>query len=177
MQSQSKLMGQNASTLLLRCTTETQQRPSSCTTSLKRSALGSLCPSAADAQPSLEKAKAWVKELQRQANPNIVIALVGNKLDLVGAADPSEPAEEEEEAPKDDQEAEEEDADEETDERPMATKSKSDDLRQVSTAEAEAYAKESGLLFFEASAKTGQNVNELFTEIGPLARRTSEAPN
>ena len=31
---------------------------------------------------SLEKAKTWVKELQRQANPNIVIALCGNKLDL-----------------------------------------------------------------------------------------------
>lgn len=30
----------------------------------------------------MEKAKAWVKELQRQANPNIVIALVGNKIDL-----------------------------------------------------------------------------------------------
>lgn len=42
----------------------------------------------------------------------------------------------------------------------------SDDLRQVSTAEAEAYAKESRLLFFEASAKTGQNVGEVFTEIG-----------
>jgi Ras-related protein Rab-5C len=28
----------------------------------------------------LEKAKAWVNELQRQANPNIVIALVGNKV-------------------------------------------------------------------------------------------------
>ncbi|KAJ3278078.1 Ras- protein Rab-5B, partial [Rhizoclosmatium sp. JEL0117] len=33
-------------------------------------------------QASLEKAKSWVKELQRQANPNIIIALVGNKLDL-----------------------------------------------------------------------------------------------
>lgn len=32
---------------------------------------------------SLDKAKSWVKELQRQANPNIVIALAGNKLDLV----------------------------------------------------------------------------------------------
>ena len=32
---------------------------------------------------SLEKAKTWVKELQRQANPNIVIALAGNKIDLV----------------------------------------------------------------------------------------------
>src|SRR6266511_4596570 len=32
---------------------------------------------------SFEKAKSWVRELQRQANPNIVIALVGNKIDLV----------------------------------------------------------------------------------------------
>merc|ERR1712000_233655 len=32
---------------------------------------------------SLDKAKAWVKELQRQANENIIIALAGNKLDLV----------------------------------------------------------------------------------------------
>lgn len=28
------------------------------------------------------RAKNWVKELQRQANPNIVIALAGNKADL-----------------------------------------------------------------------------------------------
>jgi GTPase SAR1 family protein len=28
------------------------------------------------------KAQTWIKELQRQANPNIVIALAGNKLDL-----------------------------------------------------------------------------------------------
>ncbi|CDS13562.1 hypothetical protein LRAMOSA05738 [Lichtheimia ramosa] len=32
---------------------------------------------------TLEKAKSWVKELQRQANSSIVIALAGNKLDLV----------------------------------------------------------------------------------------------
>jgi GTPase SAR1 family protein len=34
-------------------------------------------------QDSFERAKTWVKELQRQGNPNIVIALAGNKLDLV----------------------------------------------------------------------------------------------
>ena len=32
---------------------------------------------------SFDKAKQWVKELQRQASPTIVIALVGNKVDLV----------------------------------------------------------------------------------------------
>jgi len=31
---------------------------------------------------SLEKARAWVRELQRQADPSIVIALCGNKTDL-----------------------------------------------------------------------------------------------
>ncbi|KAK4686042.1 hypothetical protein P7C73_g4093, partial [Tremellales sp. Uapishka_1] len=109
---------------------------------------------------SLEKAKAWVKELQRQANPNIVIALVGNKLDLV--AEPStvtEPIE----TPETDGETEEDD--ESTPSPPAATPTSSDDLRQVSTAEAEAYAKECNLLFFEASAKTGLNVGEVFTEI------------
>jgi Ras-related protein Rab-5C len=74
-------------------------------------------------QTSLERAKAWVKELQRQANPNIVIALVGNKLDLASS-------------------------------------------REVSIAEASAYAKECNLLFLEASAKTGENVVDCFTDIG-----------
>jgi len=75
---------------------------------------------------SLDKAKSWVKELQRQANENIIIALAGNKVDVVN-------------------------------EYP--------DKRAVPTAEAEAYAKEAGLLFFETSAKTSTNVRELFTAI------------
>lgn len=78
------------------------------------------------AQASLDKAKAWVKELQRQANENIIIALAGNKLDLVT-------------------------------EQP--------DKRAVSTEDAQAYANEANLLFFETSAKTAENVKELFTAI------------
>ena len=31
---------------------------------------------------SFEKAKQWIQELKRQGNPGIVMALVGNKLDL-----------------------------------------------------------------------------------------------
>ena len=77
-------------------------------------------------QSSLDKAKSWVKELQRQANENIIIALAGNKLDLVT-------------------------------EQP--------DKRAVPTADAEAYAREANLLFFETSAKTAENVKELFTGI------------
>lgn len=72
---------------------------------------------------SLDKAKAWVKELQRQANENIVIALAGNKLDLASSK------------------------------------------RAIETRDAEDYAKQAGLLFFETSAKTAENVKELFTAI------------
>ncbi|CAJ2499917.1 Uu.00g027700.m01.CDS01 [Anthostomella pinea] len=95
---------------------------------------------------SLDKAKAWVKELQRQANENIIIALAGNKLDLVT-------------------------------EQP--------DKRAVTTADAEAYANEAGLLFFETSAKTAENVKELFTAIakklpldqaGPRHTRPGQRP-
>lgn len=97
-------------------------------------------------QSSLDKAKAWVKELQRQANENLIIALAGNKLDLV------------------------------TD---------SPDKRAVATVDAEAYAKEANLLFFETSAKTAENVKELFTAIakklpidqaGPRGMRTGPRP-
>lgn len=67
-----------------------------------------------------------MKELQRQANENIIIALAGNKLDLV---------------------------------------TESPDKRAIPTADAEQYAKEAGLLFFETSAKTAENVQSLFTAI------------
>jgi Ras-related protein Rab-5C len=71
---------------------------------------------------SLERSKAWVKELQHRAADGIIIGLAGNKLDL-------------------------------------------EDKREVPTEEARAYAEEAGLLFFETSALTGENVLELFTEI------------
>lgn len=83
---------------------------------------------------SFEKAKLWVKELQRQASPQIVIALVGNKIDLI-----TEDGDESSEAPVE---------------------------REVERADAQQYAQENGLLFFETSAKTGEHVLEVFTEIG-----------
>lgn len=94
----------------------------------------------------MDKAKSWVKELQRQANENIIIALAGNKLDLV---------------------------------------TENPDKRAIATADAEAYAREAGLLFFETSAKTTTNVKELFTAIakklpldqaGPRNLRTNTRP-
>ncbi|KAA1471568.1 ras-domain-containing protein [Dentipellis sp. KUC8613] len=104
---------------------------------------------------SLEKAKTWVKELQRQANPNIVIALAGNKVDLVQPSpSASGAAESEDEA--DDATATPGEA---------GANGGEESLRQVPREEAQAYAQEAGLLFFETSAKTGEGVVEVFTEI------------
>jgi len=114
--------------------------------------------------PSLEKAKSWVKELQRQANKNIVIALVGNKLDLITAPSGTAPAEENQFELEDDSEAD--DATATPGEAAAAPKpSEAEGLRQVPKDEAQAYASEAGLLFFETSAKTGEGVVEVFTEI------------
>ena len=115
---------------------------------------------------SLEKAKSWVKELQRQANPNIVIALAGNKIDLVSGqattsavpkpAAPTSSSEDEDEA--DDATA--------TPGGAGGDGEGSESLREVPKEEALAYATEAGLLFTEISAKTGEGIVELFTDIG-----------
>ncbi|KAG0642512.1 rab family protein [Tuber brumale] len=90
---------------------------------------------------SLTKAKHWVSELQRQASPGIVIALVGNKLDLAAAT---------------------------AGDGGDVDGGDGGDLgssRAVLTAEARAYADEEGLLFYETSAKTGENVQNVFEAI------------
>ncbi|ORY82052.1 Rab5-like GTPase [Protomyces lactucae-debilis] len=100
---------------------------------------------------SLDKAKTWVKELQRQASQNIIICLAANKLDLADAAGEDEGDAEDSTVPR----------------------------RQVTFEEGKAYAEEQGLLFFETSAKTGQGVQDVFEGIArgipeevPVARQT-----
>jgi len=104
---------------------------------------------------SLIKAKHWVAELQRQASPGIVIALVGNKLDLTNeTGDSSNSLGEDSEA--------------------EAAEGEDDgDARKVSKSEARSYAEEEGLLFFETSAKLGTNVTEVFTAIANAIPETS----
>lgn len=83
-------------------------------------------------QDSFVRAKSWVKELQRLANTNIVIALAGNKADLANK-------------------------------------------RAVEFDEAQAYADENNLLFMETSAKTAQNVNEIFLAIAKKLPKSEPA--
>lgn len=108
---------------------------------------------------SLLKARHWVAELQRQASPGIVIALVGNKLDLTNASAGDALAG----ANDDDDEAAGIPADGEAE--ADAADEANTDARRVSTGEARTYAEEEGLLFFETSAKTGTNVQEVFAAI------------
>ena len=113
-----------------------------------------------------------MKELQRQANSNIVIAFVGNKLDLVqsipaSTSSSSDLADEENDPEADDATATPDDGAESEGE---SGKPDNASKRQVSKEEAESYAKEAGLLFAETSAKTGEGVVEVFTEIGRQLR-------
>lgn len=105
---------------------------------------------------SLTKAKHWVAELQRQASPGIVIALVGNKLDL--CAENSSDSESATPTPSEGEDSETADTDE-------AEATDAGDARKVPTREAKAYAEEESLLFFETSAKLGTNVSDVFTAI------------
>ena len=95
---------------------------------------------------SFARAQAWVRELQRQASPGLVIALAGNKADLASSAAPAAASSE---AGGDD----------------AAPASSSTSARAVATADAAAYAAESGLHFWETSAKEGTNVAELFADV------------
>jgi Ras-related protein Rab-5C len=109
---------------------------------------------------SLIKAKHWVAELQRQASPGIVIALVGNKVDLCTDADgntePDPTSAEDTEARTTGAESA------ETDTEGGETNTSA---RKVPTREAKTYAEEESLLFFETSAKTGANVEAVFSSI------------
>ncbi|KAG4983939.1 hypothetical protein JHK87_028688 [Glycine soja] len=81
---------------------------------------------------SFSKAQYWVKELQKHGSPDIVMALVGNKADLL-------------------------------------------EKREVAVQDGTDYAEKNGMFFIETSAKTADNINELFEDIVDYA--TSKLPN
>lgn len=105
---------------------------------------------------SLNKAQSWIKELQRQENTKVAIALVGNKLDLDVKKKPVESTEEgAEEVQAEEERGGEADVEEDSEGR----------RRQIAADTARAFAEQYGLIFMETSAKTGEGVVEMFTEL------------
>lgn len=113
---------------------------------------------------SLIKARHWVAELQRQASPGIVIALVGNKVDLAGEDDSNDSAT---------ANGENEGGDAPSSEGEEAPPAAEGSSRKISTKEGREYAEEEALLFFETSAKSGANVQEVFEAIANAIPETS----
>jgi len=95
---------------------------------------------------SFIRARHWVNELKAQGSPNIVIALVGNKHDLTNEEEGSEPG------------PVKPDAEDDSTEAPSTG-------RKVAYSDGQKLADDEGLLFFEASAKTGLNVRKIFLAI------------
>ncbi|KAG8728440.1 hypothetical protein FRC12_021748, partial [Ceratobasidium sp. 428] len=106
----------------------------SITRSYYRGAAGALLVYDVTSRASFEHARGWLSDVREHADPNLTCILVANKVDLC-ASEPEEG----------------------TTSPPHSTKS--GPKRDVSRAEAEQFAKEEGLLFLEASAKTGHNVD------------------
>ncbi|EAS32735.3 small GTP-binding protein [Coccidioides immitis RS] len=121
---------------------------------------------------SLTKAKHWVAELQRQASPGIVIALVGNKLDLTNDGNGEGAVSATDATGVDGSPAADADGGDEG-ENEGEDQTAAGDARKISTQEASSYADDEGLLFFETSAKTGVNVAEVFTAIANAIPETS----
>ena len=75
---------------------------------------------------SFENVKNWYNDLINKAEKGCIIALIGNKLDLV---------------------------------------ERNEKKREVTTEEAQSYAEDNNMLFYETSAYNGNNINEIFEEL------------
>lgn len=104
---------------------------------------------------SFIRARHWVNELKAQGSPNIVIALVGNKHDLTGEEEGSEPG------------PVKPDVDDET-----STQAS----RKVAFSDGQKLADDEQILFFESSAKTGLNVRKIFLAIANKTPAETKRP-
>ncbi|KAL1947822.1 hypothetical protein VTO73DRAFT_13546 [Trametes versicolor] len=104
----------------------------SITRSYYRGAAGCLLVYDVTSRQSFVNARSWLADVREHADPHLTCILVGNKLDLC--------------------------SDESSDGAAAGGKRK----REVSVEEAELWAKEENLLFVEASAKSGENVEAAF---------------
>ncbi|KAK0211704.1 P-loop containing nucleoside triphosphate hydrolase protein [Armillaria fumosa] len=111
----------------------------SITRSYYRGAAGCLLVYDVTSRKSFKNARSWLADVREHADPHLTCILVGNKVDLCEADGPSSDTE-------------------------TIRSSSTGPRRQVPAAEAEQWAKEEGLLFVEASAKSGENVEVAFEQ-------------
>ena len=102
-----------------------QERFRSVTRSYYRGAAGALLVYDTTRRGTYNHLASWLADAKNLTNPNTVLMLIGNKIDL-------------------------------------------EDQRDVTFEEANNFAKENGLIFLEASAKTGENVEEAFLKTAKL---------
>ncbi|KAM6494037.1 ras domain containing protein [Amanita muscaria] len=110
----------------------------SITRSYYRGAAGCLLVYDVTSRKSFLNARTWLADVREHADPHVTCILVGNKVDLVEEPDGGG--------------------------TPVLTSisAPGKHRRQVTKEEGESWAREEGLLFVEASAKSGQNVEEAF---------------
>ena len=128
----------------------------SITRSYYRGAAGCLLVYDVTSRASFLNARSWLADVREHADPHLTCILVGNKVDLVSDPDPSLSSSN---APASDPSS--------TSPPPStppsaATPPGSGKAREVPREEAQRWADEEGLLFVEASAKSGVNVERAF---------------
>lgn len=124
----------------------------SITRSYYRGAAGALLVYDVTHRASFLNVKSWLDDVRAHAEEKVSVVLVGNMYDLVQDEDETAPSEEaggEEEL---------------TRRKRMERRRSKGKKREVSFAEAQQFADKEGLLFVEASAKTGYNVAEAFAK-------------
>ncbi|TEB39429.1 ras-domain-containing protein [Coprinellus micaceus] len=121
------------------------------TRSYYRGAAGCLLVYDVTNRKSFMNARNWLADVREHADPNLTCILVANKVDLVEEASSSSSAA----------------ASTSLSSSPRKSSIRSSATsraREVTTEEGEQWAKEEGLLFVEASAKSGQNVEKAFVD-------------
>lgn len=131
----------------------------SITRSYYRGAAGALLVYDVTNRASFEHAEDWLKDVREHADPNMTCILVANKVDLVGDEDEvaTASARASLDVPADGNSRKSMDG-------TSTIGRRSKKRREVSKDEAQAWAQEHGVLFIEASAKTGVNVEEAFDQ-------------
>lgn len=121
------------------------------TRSYYRGAAGCLLVYDVTSRKSFVNARTWLADVREHADPNLTCILVGNKVDLCSSSDPPNPNPSSTSSPP-------------KSSNPTSNPNVKSRPREVSTAEAAEWAKSEGMLFVEASAKSGENVEQAFVD-------------